>query len=97
MSTRIRANVSKYTHDNYATSGTPATKTPPVGTNTIMIENMDSSISVLVSFDAGVTFKTIKAGAALSIDIDIMRNSYTYSIKSASGTPSVECLYGSET
>lgn len=93
MATRTRSDVQKLTHDNYATAVGAVTKSLPSNTTSIFIENMDASISVLVSFDGGTLFKVVKAGSAISADVD---NIQSYRIKSASGTPNVECLYGSE-
>ena len=93
MSTRMRADAQKFTHDNFALSTTAQTRTLPKACTSILIDNVDTTISVLVSFDAGATFKTVKAGTVLALDIDSLVN---YQIKSALGTPSVECLYGSE-
>lgn len=93
MSISIKADARTLEHDNFATSTSDATKTPTVPANFILIENMDAVISVLVSFDGGTTYKTVKAGSVLSMDVDNLK---TYVIKSASGTPNVEALYGSE-
>lgn len=96
MSTRMRADAQKITHDNYSATTTPVTKTLPDKTNFILIENMDATNSVLVSFDAGVKFKTINPNRALSMDIDGASPITSYQVKSSAGTPSVECFYGSE-
>jgi hypothetical protein len=93
MATRTRSDAQKFTHDNYALTTSDQTRTLPSNCTSLLIDNVDSSISVLVSFDAGATHKTLKAGAALSLDCDGLKS---YAIKSASATPSVECLYGSE-
>ncbi len=93
MATRIRSDAQKFTHDNYALTTVAATKTLPKGCTSILIDNIDSAISCLVSFDGGVNFKTVKAGNQLSLDCDGL---VSYQIKSASSTPSVECLYSSE-
>lgn len=93
MSTRIRFNAEKFTHDNYATSTTPATRTLPAACTALLVDNVDATISISVSFDAGATYKSIPAGSHLSVDVDGM---LSYVVKSASGTPSVECLYASE-
>jgi hypothetical protein len=93
MSQRMRSDAQLITHDNYATSTSPATKTLPSHTSFILIENMDSTDSVLVSFDSGVSFKTLGPGKALSLDCDSMKS---YDVKSSAGTPAVEALYGSE-
>jgi len=95
MSTRNRADAQFITHENYTAAVGAVTKTFTKTTNFILIENMDASIDISVSFDAGATFKTIKAGRSLSLDID-GNNILSYDVKSASGTPSVEALYGQE-
>lgn len=96
MSQRIRADAQKLTHDNYSAAVGPATKTLPAKTNFLLIENMDSTDSVKVSFDAGITFKDIGPGKALSLDIDGSSPIKSYVVKSSAGTPAVQCLYGSE-
>lgn len=92
MATRTRADAQKFTHSNFATATSPATKTLPANTTSILISNVDDTISVQVSLD-GSSYLTIKAGMSLSADCD---NLASYKIKSASGTPNVECVYGSE-
>lgn len=93
MSTRTRSDAQLLTHDNYSTSASPATKTLPNNTNFLLVENMDSTDSVLVSFDAGATYKTIGAGKSLSLDCDSL---VSYVVKSSANTPAAQCLYGSE-
>jgi hypothetical protein len=93
MATRFRSDAQKFTHDNYNAAVTAAKKTLPAGCTSLLIDNTDGSISVLVSFDGGTKYKTIIALARLSLDVDGLQSYY---IKSASGTPAVECLYGSE-
>lgn len=95
MSQRTRADAQLFTHSNYSLSTSPATKTLPTQCTSILVENMSSTAAetALISFDAGVTFKTIKAGSAINLDVDNMKS---YVIKSGSGAPSVECLYASE-
>ena len=93
MATRMRFDAQKFTHDNFLASTTASSRTLPAKTNFVLVDNLDASISILVSLDAGLNFKTVKAGNSLSVDCDSLASLY---IKSASGTPSVECLYGSE-
>lgn len=93
MATRVRADAQKFTHDNYTAATSPATKALPAGCTGVLIDNMDAAISLLVSFDGGTTYKTIKAGNHLSVDCDGLLN---YLSKSASSTVSTECLYTSE-
>lgn len=94
MATRFRSDAQKFTHSNFATSTGGATKTLPSNCTSILIKNVDTSISVSVCLEAGgSTFFTVKAGEALSVDCD---NLASYQIKSASSTPNVECIYGSE-
>lgn len=92
----MRADAQKLTHDNYNAPGVAVTKTFPAKTNFFLVENMDSTNSVLVSFDAGVTFKTIGPGKSLSVDIDGSSPITSYQVKSSAGTPATQCLYGSE-
>lgn len=92
MSTEIRADSALLTHDNFSPTTIASTKTLPFRTNFILVENMDSTNNVLVSFDGGVNFKTVGPGKALSIDVD---NLLSYQVKSSAATPSTECLYGS--
>lgn len=96
MSTRIRADAQKLTHDNFTAAVGPVTKTLPAKTNFLLIENMDSTNSIKVSFDAGVTFKDIGPGKALSLDIDGSSPIQSYAVKSSASTPAAQCLYGSE-
>lgn len=106
MSSRNRTDVQLMIHDNYnavvspgatKTSGNrpehTATNPKPYLINSLYIENMDSSIDVYVSFDKGTKWKTIKAGTYLSLQTDSFTS---YMIKSASGTPAIEALYGVE-
>lgn len=97
MAQRIVSCAQKLTHDNYATSTGGATKTLPKNTKFILIHNIDSTNSVLVSFD-GTNFKTVQAGSILSLDVDFndAASPTTYTVKSSASTPNVECLYGSE-
>lgn len=93
MSTRTRADAQTFTHDNYSTSGTPATKTLPAHTSSILIVNTDGTDSVLVSFDGGTTYLTITHGNSLSLECDGV---VSYKVKSSANTPAAQCLYGSE-
>lgn len=90
----VTSPVGSISHDNYALSVTAATKTLPASCVTVLIQNMDAGINALVSFDGGSTFKTISPGATLTLEV--APSLRTYKIKSASGTPNVECLYGVE-
>ena len=93
MSTRTRADAQKFTHDNYSTTTSPATKTLPAHTSSVLIVNTDGTDSLLVSFDASVTFITITHGNSLSVDCDGI---VSYTVKSSANTPAAQCLYGSE-
>ena len=98
MATEIRTAVNKIAHDNYNAAVTAATKTLPAGPVqnsgvSILIHNTDASIAILVSFDGGTNWKTIPAGSSLPLDVSHLPS---YQVKSASGTPAVECLYGYE-
>jgi hypothetical protein len=97
MASLIKANAQKLTHDNFATSTTASTRTLPDKTHFILISNPDASIALKVSFDGGTTFFTIPAGQSLSLDVDNFSNRNTsLKVKSASGTPNCEIIYGSE-
>lgn len=93
MSTLTKAACGSLVHDNYNVTGTASIKTMTGDTNFLLIYNTDATTSILVSFDAGVTFFTIPAGASLSVDVNKL---LTYSIKSSSGTIAVQALYGKE-
>jgi hypothetical protein len=93
MSQRIRADAQKLTHDNYTAATTPTTKPLPKGTSSLLIQNMDATDNVLVSFDAGATFKTIRPGVIFTIGVD---NLLSYVVKSSANTPASECIYSSE-
>lgn len=90
----VTSPVGQIVHDNYATSTTPAAKTLTAGCVTLLIRNADAAISILVSFDAGVTYFTIPAGLTLALEVAPRLRSYY--VKSASGTPNVETLQGVE-
>lgn len=100
MATRIVSNAGKFIHDNYSAAVTPASKNAgldalnePYLINFLYIENMDLNIDIYVSFDGGSKWKTVKAGTFLSISSDRL---LSYQVKAASGTPSVEAVYGVE-
>lgn len=93
MPTAVTAAANTVEHDNYATSTSAATKTPATPANYLLIENMDATDNVLVSFDGGSTFKTIKPNSSLRIDVDKLKS---YDVKSSANTPAVEALYGFE-
>lgn len=92
MATRTRADAQKFTHSNFATATSSATKTLPSNTTSILISNTDSTDSVLVSLD-GTNYVTIPKNMSLSVDCDNLAN---YKIKSSANTPAVECVYASE-
>lgn len=91
MSTRIRFNAEKFVHDNYSPNSSPATKTLPSNCTALLIDNVGSN-AVQVSFDGGSNYKTVNAGANLSLDVDGIKS---YMVQSSSGS-TVECLYGAE-
>jgi hypothetical protein len=93
MATKIAACAQAFSHDNFTATGTASARTLPARTNFLLVDNLDTAISILVSLDGGTTFKTVKAGASLSLDCDGLRSLY---IKSASGSVSTECVYGYE-
>lgn len=93
MSTRVRADAQLLTHSNPSLTGTAQTVTLPSNTTSLMITNLDASINILVSFDAGATYYTLQATQSLSLDVDRL---VSFKIKSASGTPACNCLFASE-
>lgn len=93
MAAANKAAAEAFSHDNFSASTTPSARTLPAHTNFVLVDNMDTSISILVSLDGGTNFKTVRPGQSLNVDGDNIRQ---LSIKSASGSVSVECLYGYE-
>ena len=101
MATRTRSDCQKFIHDNYnavvSPGGTKTAGTRPDSSayliNSLYVENMDLSIDIYLSFDGGTKWKTVKAGTWFSIQCDSLAS---YMVKSASGTPAVECVYGVE-
>lgn len=93
MPTEFRAAANVVRHDNYTATTTPTTKTPIDQANFLLIENLDATNSILISFDGGVTFKTLAPGKFLGMEVSQL---LSYVVRSSAGTASVECLYGSE-
>jgi hypothetical protein len=100
MASRVRSDVQQFIHDNYSIDGTPATKEAglhidgsPVLINYLLIENMDSTNSIAVSFDGGTNWKTLKPGYSIDVEVDSFVN---YMVKALAGTVPVEALYGVE-
>lgn len=93
MSERIRSDAQKFTHDNYAAVTAPATKTLPAACTALLIDNVDASATVSISFDGGVKYKAIKPSTSLSVDVDSIKS---YMVKSSAASSNVECLYASE-
>lgn len=93
--TEVRAAAQKFSVTNPSLTTTGAAQTLPAKTNYMLVSNIDAAINVLISFD-NVTYFTIKPGASLSIEgADISARQSVY-LKSASGTPTCEVLYGAE-
>ena len=91
MATRTRSDVNLIQHDNYSVGTGAVIKTPITPANFIFVRNLDTTNSLLISFDSGANFFSIVAGAVLSFDVDGLIN---YTIKSSAGTVATECLYG---
>lgn len=68
----------------------------PSKCNFILLSNPDASINMSISFDAGTTAFTLKAGASLSIECADFKARNTLHAKSASGTPNLEMIFGAE-
>lgn len=97
MSTRMRADAQVFsiTNPSLTTTGASQASTIPDKCNYILISNIDTAINALVSFN-DVTYLTIKPGASLSIDCDNFKARNLLYLKSASGTPTIEVMYGAE-
>lgn len=71
--------------------GTTATTITPAGNPvSFLINNTHASQNILVSFDAGTTFFTIKAGFSLSVDT----SASSFQIKGSAATTTYEILVG---
>jgi hypothetical protein len=92
MATRVVSHIQKAIHDNFSVT-VSQTRTPSSPFNSLILENMDSSIDIAISFDGGTKWKTIKAGRIFSIDVDTFTK---YDIKSLGGAVAVEAIYGVE-
>lgn len=68
----------------------------PANCNFILLSNPDASINMSISFDAGTTAFTLKAGASLSLEVANFKARNTLHAKSASGTPNLEMIFGAE-
>lgn len=93
MSTNIRADSGTLEHDNASVGTSAVTRTPTVPTNFILITNTHASQDILISFDSGVTFYTIKAGVSISLDVNGL---ISYDIKGSGASTTFEAIYGSE-
>lgn len=93
MSTRTRVDVSVIQHDNYTATVSAVTKTPTTPANFLVLRNADPTNSLMVSFDAGVSFFSIGPLQTLSFDVDGL---ISYVVKSSAATVAAECLYGRE-
>jgi len=93
MSTNIKADAGTLEHDSGSVGTSPTTQTPTVPANFILITNTHATQNILVSFDAGSSFYTIKAGISLSLDTDKL---ISYQIKGSGASTTFEAIYGSE-
>lgn len=75
-------------HFNGSATTTAAPVDVGTGVAAIVIENMDATNNLLVSFDGGTTFKTVKPGIILTVDVST-RNLV---VKSSAGTVNYEIL-----
>ena len=93
MPTEVRGAANSIEHSNRTDGTSPVTVTPASPANFILVSNTHATQNVLISFDAGTTFFTIKAGLSLAVDVSQLKS---YQIKgSAAGTTS-EALHGLE-
>ena len=92
MATETRCANNKLRHDNHTPPTTIAERTFTKPANDMIFRNLDATITMYVSFD-GTNLFTITAGQSLSVQGS---NQKTYYSKAASGTPSMEVMYGSE-
>lgn len=97
MSQRMRADAQVFSITNPSLTTTAASQASsiPANCNFILISNIDTAINALMSFD-NVTYLTIKPGASISIDCDNFKARNLLYLKSASGTPTIEVMYGAE-
>lgn len=101
MAGRVRKDIQKFVHDNFSITSVVATKTAGHDSegfdnkiNYLLIENMDSEHPIYVSFDAGTSWKTLKAGYSIDVEVD---GFLSYQVKAGAGTTvAVEALYGVE-
>ena len=75
-------------HHNGSATTTPAPVNFSGTSKAILIDNLDASKNLLVSFDGGTTTKTVPAGQSLSIEA----NHASVEVSSASGTVAFEML-----
>ena len=68
----------------------------PSKCNFMLFYNPDTSINILLSFDAGTTAFTLKPGSSLSIECADFKARNAISAKSASATPNLEMIFGAE-
>jgi len=75
-------------HHNGTATTTPATVNFSGTSKAILVDNLDTSKNLLVSFDAGATTKTVVPGQSLSIEA----NHASVDVSAASGTVAFEML-----
>ncbi len=75
-------------HFNGTATTTPDTVELVVGVVSILIDNLDVTNDLLVSFDRGAKFKTIGEGRSLSIDT----STRSLVVKSSAGSVNYEIL-----
>jgi len=75
-------------HHNGTATTTPATVNFSGTSKAILVDNLDTSKNLLVSFDAGTTTKTVVPGQSLSIEA----NHTSVEVSAASGTVAFEML-----
>ena len=87
----VAAHANEAKHYNGTATTTPATITfTPTG-KSIFIQNTASSNNLLISFDAGSNFKTLKPSEAFSIDAGLV----SIDVKSSSGSVTYESVVAS--
>ena len=98
MATDNRSAANKISNASVAMSTVSASMASSIPSycNYILLSNADASINILVSFDAGTTWFTLKPSQALSVDCIDFKARNTLHAKSASGTPTLEMIFGAE-
>ena len=92
MATSIKFGAGTFVQETYNAATGVVTKTLSSPANLLRIRNLDGTNNVLISLD-GTNFLTIRPGEIFTLECTGLKS---YKVKSSAGTPSTECLYGSE-